>query len=202
LLRAAFVLGFGYGRANQHVATLVAHRHQANAFHVILAQEAVIDELNQIVSHATIRRMHKHGIIYVNTLDALGLGFLRLSEIIVNAEPCEVEIFAHRMQYKRAIYTGKNALLWLKNCQSAPGRFKQFMASVTFLQRPSPPPMPLNLWRESWRQPWTCHVLIYQIVDAIALRRDFLVQGNKYDKDTNAFYDHLMALLQKIGKAE
>ncbi len=201
-VRAGLVLGFGYGQANHAIADFASGRHRADAFQVILAQEAPLVKLQQILPDAAIGRMHAHGTVYVNTLDALGFGLLQLSTMETFRGPWKIEILSHDLQFNRAIETAKRAIRWLKRTPSPPVRFAQFMESVTLVQTQTPPPMLLNLWRESWRQPWTCHRLLYHIAAAVASRRDFSIHGNRYDAVPDAFYDHLIALIQKTGKAD
>ena len=204
MTRVALVLGFGFGQANKYIANFVAKRNSAESFQYIVAQEAVLAWLYQSVNGVPISHMHDHCAIYVNTLDAIGLGLMNLHKIIRGNAPYKIEVLAHYLQFERANDTGELAITLLK--QTPPGQpdlnlFLQFLKEVEHTQPEPPKPMRLNRLRESWRQPWTCYSFLYRAFETIAKRRDFDDREKRYNQNPGAFYEHLKNLQSQLAQA-
>jgi hypothetical protein len=196
--KAALVMGFGLGRANEDVARFAEQRSALGRVDLILAQDAVVAPLanHGLSSHP----MHgHHDAVYVDTLHAAAFGLLKLKDIFAG-EPVEIEIIAHSSQLIRA---RNEALLALTSLSRRPMTAK-FFQRVTIAELKLPADMRLNEWsRRNSRHFWTCSSLIYWLFDSIfPIPLKFHCHKKRYEQNPERLYARLAEinrLLQENG---
>jgi hypothetical protein len=192
--KAALVMGFGLGRANEDVARFVEQRNALQHFDLILAQDAVVAPL---AKHGlSSQPMHgHHAAVYVDTLHAAAFGLLKLKDVFAG-EPVEVEIIAHSRQLSRA----RKAALLAVRCLSCRPSLAEFFQHATTADLKSTVAMRMNEWsRRNSRHFWTCSSLIYWLFDSIfPIPLKFHLHKKRYEHDPDRLYARLAEINQLL----
>ena len=213
MIRCALVMGFGWGQANYDVAALVRKRNQICPFDHILTQAAVLKPLQEAGLSAQL--IHEHSAVYVNTVNAAGLGLIKLAEGVLDDNPVEIEVFAHNKQFARAKDATELAKTWLETAPSSPAKLISFLRQITVSGRPPQREMRMNRLSEvliAWgsdlsglrrsdlfmlRMPspqvWTWHPKLYALAETHA-ERDI-------DQTAEEFYANLTKLNGELVNA-
>ena len=204
-MRVAFVMGFGFGKANKEIAELVSRRNAQYAFDLILTQDAVLRAIEEEGLKA--ESIHVHCAVYVDTVDATGLGVLKVSMLDHETELLDVEIFAHGLQFTRAMEAAERAKSWLEAAPTSPDSLKTLLKRTALSGQPTRPvemnhfhqvmfPWVLELLRLRITLPqvWTCFRWLYPLAEVLGKKR--------LAKQPKDYYADLMLLNRQLVEAD
>jgi len=187
-------MGFGWGRANDDVASLVARRNALEPFNLILSQEAVVAPLNQRKLASLPMHSH-HDAVYVDTLDAAAFGLLKLKDLFADADQVVVEVIAHERQILRAHEATELAI----RCLARRPSVGEFLKRVRVPELEPITGMRMNQWSgKNTKHFWTCSPLVYRLFDAIPIALRFHSKKKQYQRDPEFIYRKLSEINKQL----
>jgi hypothetical protein len=192
--RAALVMGFGWGRANDDVATFVERRNALERFNLILSQEAVVAPLSERKLASLPMHGHHHA-VYVDTLDAAAFGLLKLKDLFGDADQVVVEVIAHERQILRAHEATELAI----RCLARRPSVGEFLKRVTVPRLEPITAMRTNEWSgKNAKHFWTCNPLVYWLFDTIPIALRFHSKKKQYQQDPEFIYRKLSEINKEL----